>query len=61
MFQPEKQEKCPHLKYCFECMLAKCLPVLLSWKQITVTNLEKIDGSFTQHIESDPANTCTFV
>lgn len=49
MFQPEKS---PYLKYCFECMHADCLPVVLYWKQITVTNLEKINGSSTQHIKT---------
>jgi len=33
-------------------MHANCLPVLLSWKQITVTNVEKINGSSTQHIKT---------
>lgn len=35
MFQPEKNQlkprKSPYLKYCFKCMLANFLPVLLSW------------------------------
>lgn len=61
MIQPEKQEKSPSIKYCFKCMHANWLPVLLSWNQITGTNLEKINGSYTQHIKTHPANTFRFV